>query len=167
MLISGTHVSNCSLLRNFASSIVAQLTGAYALPLLFKTVKRTQIALTLRAPRVSRADLGVMLKHNYWMVALLGTFVPQVLHPRNILKGCVCCWGVVVRQVVNYDVLRATAKDSFADEIGEVRGYVSKLQKAQRAGEQALDMYDSAWARRRLRFSVCPLRLRFQKRCSA
>ena len=45
---------------------------------------------------------------------------------------------------MNYDALRAGAKDSFADEIGEVRAYVSKLQTAQRAGEKALDMYDAA-----------------------
>ena len=42
--------------------------------------------------------------------------------------------------VVNYDALRAEAKQSFAAQIGVVRGYVGKLQKAQRAAEKALDM---------------------------
>ena len=42
---------------------------------------------------------------------------------------------------MNYDVLRATVKAAIPDEIGEVRAYVSKLQKAQRAGEKALDMH--------------------------
>ena len=42
--------------------------------------------------------------------------------------------------VVNYDALRAEAKQSFAGQIGLVRSYVGKLQKAQRAGEKALDM---------------------------
>ena len=43
--------------------------------------------------------------------------------------------------VVNYDDLRLRAKASFAKQIEQARGYVSKLQKAQRAGEQALDMF--------------------------
>ena len=42
--------------------------------------------------------------------------------------------------MINYDRLRESAKDSLANEVGEVRAYVSKLQKAQRAGEEALDM---------------------------
>ena len=42
---------------------------------------------------------------------------------------------------MNYDVARAAAKEAIPDEIGEVRAYVSKLQKAQRAGEKALDMH--------------------------
>ena len=42
---------------------------------------------------------------------------------------------------MDYDALRAAAKAAVPDEIGEVRAYVSKLQKAQRAGEKALDMH--------------------------
>ena len=67
---------------------------------------------------------------------------------------------------MNYDVLRAGADNSFADEIGEVRAYVSKLQTAQRAGEKALDMYDSARERLFCLFFLFS-RSRFQKRCSA
>ena len=47
----------------------------------------------------------------------------------------ICCGAVV-----NYDALRAEAKQSFASQIVAARAYVSKLQKAQRAGERALDM---------------------------
>ena len=43
--------------------------------------------------------------------------------------------------VVNYDSLRAAAKTSFAEQIVLTRHYVSKLQKAQRAAEKALDMF--------------------------
>lgn len=42
---------------------------------------------------------------------------------------------------MNYDGLRAAAKNAIPDDIGEMRAYISKLQKAQRAGEKALDMH--------------------------
>jgi hypothetical protein len=42
--------------------------------------------------------------------------------------------------VVNYDALRVAAKHSFVEQTGLARAYVSKLQKAQRAAEKALDM---------------------------
>lgn len=43
--------------------------------------------------------------------------------------------------VVNYDSFRAAAKTSFAEQIELTRHYVSKMQKAQRAAEKALDMF--------------------------
>ena len=43
--------------------------------------------------------------------------------------------------VVSYDALRASAKISFAEQASLARTYVSKLQKAQRAAEKALDMF--------------------------
>merc|ERR1712013_790435 len=43
--------------------------------------------------------------------------------------------------VVNYDVLRKEAKQSFEERTLLVRAYVGKLQKAQRAAEKALDLY--------------------------
>jgi hypothetical protein len=56
-------------------------------------------------------------------------------------RSCRCCCDcVLLVAVVNYDALRAEAKQSFAGQIGLVRSYVGKLQKAQRAGEKALDM---------------------------
>ena len=51
---------------------------------------------------------------------------------------CACC--ALCFPVVSFDELRAEAKQSFAAEIGVVRSYVGKLQKAQRAAEKALDM---------------------------
>ena len=42
--------------------------------------------------------------------------------------------------VVSYDALRASAKTSLAEQASLARTYVSKLQKAQRAAEKALDM---------------------------
>merc|ERR1740123_1320931 len=44
--------------------------------------------------------------------------------------------------VVDYDAMRAEAKDVFESKIGEVRGLVARLQKTQRAAEQALDLYE-------------------------
>ena len=41
--------------------------------------------------------------------------------------------------VVDYDALRKEAAAAFADKIVEVQGLVGKLQKTQRAAEQALD----------------------------
>merc|ERR1712032_983434 len=44
--------------------------------------------------------------------------------------------------VVDYDAMRAEAKDVFDLKVGEVRGLVARLQKTQRAAEQALDLYE-------------------------
>ena len=72
-------------------------------------------------------------------MALLGIIALLV---SNFRCGFHCCVSLVrVWSVVNYDVVRAGAKNAFTEEINEVRAYVSKLQKAQRAGEKALDMY--------------------------
>ena len=46
--------------------------------------------------------------------------------------------------VVNYDALRVAAKLSFVEQTGLARAYVSKLQKAQRAAEKALNMSASS-----------------------
>ena len=42
--------------------------------------------------------------------------------------------------VADYDAARADAKHSFASSVDDVRGLVAKMQKAQRAAEQSLDM---------------------------
>ena len=47
------------------------------------------------------------------------------------------CFSVAV---VDYDVVRAEMKGAFAGKVDEVRSVMSRLQKAQRAAEQALDM---------------------------
>ena len=44
--------------------------------------------------------------------------------------------------VVDYDALRVAAGGVLESKVGEVRGYVSKMHNAQRAGEVALDMYE-------------------------
>ena len=41
--------------------------------------------------------------------------------------------------VVDYDAIRAEASGLFADKVKDVRAYVTRLQKAQRAAEQELD----------------------------
>ena len=51
-------------------------------------------------------------------------------------------------QVVDYDAFRVAARGVLESKVGEVRGYVSKLQKAQRAAEEALDMYEKSCAGR-------------------
>ena len=42
---------------------------------------------------------------------------------------------------VDYEALRLQARSVFAAKIEEVRGSIAKMQKAQRAAEQALDMF--------------------------
>ena len=44
--------------------------------------------------------------------------------------------------MVDYDVVRAELKHVFVEKVDEVRSAIAKLQKAQRAAEQALDMYE-------------------------
>ena len=48
--------------------------------------------------------------------------------------------------VVDYDALRVAANEVLEGKVGEIRGYVTKLQKAQRAAEEALDMYEKSCA---------------------
>ena len=50
------------------------------------------------------------------------------------------CWFAVV----DYDAIRAQAHSLRISKVEEVRGLVSKLQKAQRAAEHALDLCDPA-----------------------
>merc|ERR1712032_1498077 len=45
-----------------------------------------------------------------------------------------------VSSVVDYDAMRAEAKAVIDSKLGEVRGLVARLQKTQRAAEQALDL---------------------------
>jgi len=48
--------------------------------------------------------------------------------------------------VVDYDVLRKEAAEVFQDKIVQVQGVVAKLQRTQRAAEQALDKYEKTCA---------------------
>jgi len=52
--------------------------------------------------------------------------------------------------VVDYDALRKEVLTVFADRAAEVQGMVVKLQKTQRAAEQALDRYFLGWGSWRL-----------------
>ena len=73
-----TRVNNCSLSRNSASSIGAQLMGACVRPLLFRIAKRTRIARTLQTRSGNRVARGVMSKRNWRMRALLGNIARLV-----------------------------------------------------------------------------------------
>ena len=57
-----------------------------------------------------------------------GLFSPSIVHE------VVCC------AVIDYDALRVEVKHVFVEKIDEVRFALSRLQKAQRAAEQTLDM---------------------------
>ena len=46
--------------------------------------------------------------------------------------------------VVDYDAVRKETAGAFEEKIVEVRGLVAKLQKTQRAAEQALDQYEKS-----------------------
>ena len=50
---------------------------------------------------------------------------------------------------VDYEALRVEARNLFASKIEEVRGSIATMQKAQRAAEQALDMFVEASHARR------------------
>merc|ERR1712032_1764824 len=50
--------------------------------------------------------------------------------------------------VIDYDAMRAEAKAVFDSKLGEVRGLVVRLQKTQRAAEQALDLFEQHCASR-------------------
>ena len=58
-------------------------------------------------------------------------------------KRNACCFVLLLCfsvPVVDYDAVRAELKGAFAAKVDEVRSVLSRLQKAQRAAEQALDM---------------------------
>ena len=80
---------------------------------------------------------GATLRRNYWTVAPRGIIAPLVLLSHLCILGSMI---FLLRTVVDYAALRSRAENSLGDQIHEVRAYVSKLQKAQRAGERALDM---------------------------
>ena len=74
------------------------------------------------------------------------------LHSPRII-GFPCCaatprcqWLPLHPTVVDYDAVRKETASAFEEKIVEVRGLVSKLQKTQRAAEQALDQYEKSCA---------------------
>ena len=57
-----------------------------------------------------------------------------------------CQWLPLHPTVVDYDVVRKETASAFEEKILEVRGLVAKLQKTQRAAEQALGQYEKSCA---------------------
>ena len=53
----------------------------------------------------------------------------------------------IVSTVVDYDAVRKETAAVFEEKVTEVRGLVGKLQKTQRAVEQALDQYEKVCSR--------------------
>lgn len=57
------------------------------------------------------------------------------------LSGAAPAWNYCA-PVMDYDAVRASAGPVFKAKVDEVRAWVAKLQKTQRAAEQALDLYE-------------------------
>ena len=68
------------------------------------------------------------------------SFIPQP--PRHLCKFIKC----VMLAVADYDGLRKETAAVFDAKVGEVKDLVSKLQKTQKAVEQALDQYEKSCA---------------------
>ena len=74
---------------------------------------------------------------------------------RSAARACVqimrLLLSLMARRVaaVDYEALRVEARNLFASKIEEVRGSIATMQKAQRAAEQALDMFVEASHARR------------------
>ena len=66
------------------------------------------------------------------------SFIPQP--PRHLCKFIKC----VMLAVADYDGLRKETAVVFDAKVGEVKDLVSKLQKTQKAVEQALDQYEKS-----------------------
>jgi hypothetical protein len=64
------------------------------------------------------------------------SFLPELLEA----SGAEAAWNFCA-PVVDYDALRKEVSAVLADKTTEVQGLVAKLQKTQRAAEQALDKY--------------------------
>ena len=104
-----------------------------------------QIAPHRQTHRGNLEDFGVM-----WMRRLL-TRAVQHRHGTIVVRSSVSL-GVATplmpltcaAPITDYDSLRQQAKSMRTSKIGEVRQLISKLQKAQQAGEDALDLYGFA-----------------------
>lgn len=68
--------------------------------------------------------------------------------------------------VVDYDALRKAGTAALGSKVGDVRGFVTKLGKAQKAGEIALDMFAQYFAARPFSVFFCHCGCRYQKQCS-
>ena len=68
--------------------------------------------------------------------------------------------------VVDYDALRREGASALGAKVGDVRGFVSKLGKAQKAGEIALDMCVFIFRRKRFGFGFSCIGIRYKKQCS-
>ena len=105
-----------------------------------------QIAPHRQTHRGNLEDLGVM-----WMRRLLTRAVQHrhgtiVVHA-SVSLGVLCNAFVPLTCAapsIDYDSLRQHAKSMRISKITEVRQLISKLQKAQHAGEDALDLYGFA-----------------------
>ena len=71
---------------------------------------------------------------------LHGIIVVRSIGSRDVLCNSLVLL-ICAAPVTDYDALRAQAKSMRTSKITEVRKLVSKLQKAQRAAEDALDLY--------------------------
>ena len=109
-------------------------------PLSCKTARATPAALTRRIhpARVGGHGATLRLRLGPRVYALVGW--PQHLFILQLLDASAAeaAWNFCA-PVTDYDGLRKEVAAIFADKVVEVQGLVAKLQKTQRAAEQALD----------------------------
>ena len=110
-----------------------------------KTVGATLVALMLPTPLEKVGDSGAMSRPRCGTVYVQGPcndvrFVCCALHKLLDNSAAKASWNYCA-PVVDYDALRKDVVNIFSDKASEVQRLVTKLQKIQRAAEQALDRY--------------------------
>ena len=123
-------------------------TGGCALLLLCKTAEAIRGARMLPTLPVKVAGPGAMLRLR--CVIARGQSICSCSQRRAFgellgTDAADAAWNYCA-PVVDYDALRKEVVTIFADRASEVQGLVVKLQKTQRAAEQALDQYSWPWA---------------------
>ena len=122
-------------------------TGGCVLPLLCKTAEATQGAPMHPTPQVKVVGLGVMLRRRCaiaWSKHVRPCLERRALNELLGTDAAEAAWNYCA-PVVDYDALRKEVVTIFADRAAEVQGMVVKLQRTQRAAEQALDQYFWWW----------------------
>ena len=110
-----------------------------------KTGRATLVALMLPTLPEKVGDRGAMLSRRCGMLYVQGShihvcFVCCSLHKLFDNSAARASWGYCA-PVVDYDALRKDMVNIFANRASEVQQLVTKLQKTQRAAEQALERF--------------------------
>ena len=111
------------------------------LPPSFKIARATLVALMRPTLPVKVAELGVTLKPRCVEALCFlccGACLPSVFDELLDTNAAEAAWNYCA-PVVDYDALRKEISSVFEDRTAKVQAFVARLQKTQRAAEQALD----------------------------